>query len=157
LEALVPDFGGSAVALATVAAAAPDVLGHNLETVACLYATVRPRADYARSLAVLRRAREAGRLTKTGIMVGLGETPADVLALMRDARQAGCDIFTAGQYLRPTRRHLPVRRYVEPAEFEMYRSEGLRMGFGVVVSGPLVRSSTYSEEQQRYLRARGGN
>ena len=156
VEVLVPDFGGSETALDTVLAAGPDVWGHNLETVPGLYPSVRPQADYARSLDVLRRGHAAGRIVKTGIMLGLGETAADVAAPMRDAREAGADIFYAGQYLRPSREHLPVVRYVEPAEFDAYGEHGREIGFPVVVSGPLVRSSFHSDEQAAYVASAQG-
>lgn len=154
IEVLVPDFGGSAEALAEVVASRPDVLGHNLETVKSLYAQVRPQASYARSLELLGRAHAAGMIAKTSVMVGLGERPEEVRVLMEDARSAGCEIFFIGQYLQPSHRHVPVARYVEPAEFDAWRERGLAMGFGVVVSGPLVRSSFHSDEQARYLQGR---
>ncbi len=154
IEVLIPDFGGSDMALRMVVEAAPVVLGHNLETVPSLYAEVRPDAGYARSLDVLRRGHAAGIVTKTGVMLGLGETRAEIEGVMRDARAAGCDIFFAGQYLQPSAAHAPVRRYVAPEEFESLRELGRAMGFGVVVSAPLVRSSYHSDEQERYLGVR---
>ncbi|MCX7591464.1 MAG: lipoyl synthase, partial [Kiritimatiellae bacterium] len=154
LEALVPDFGGSLSALQLVLASAPDILAHNLETVADLYPRARSGADYARSLHVLRAAHSAGVVTKTGIMLGLGETREQVLALMRDAVATGCEILTIGQYLQPSKAHLPVQRYLEPAEFEEYRKLGLEIGFRVVISGPLVRSSFFSRDQEAYLKQR---
>ena len=153
VEVLVPDFGGSVESLDLVIEAKPEILGHNLETVPSLYKKVRPQADYRRSLAVLSHAHARGFVTKTGIMVGLGETAAEVDAVMKDALQAGCDIFFIGQYLQPSRQHLPVFRYVAPDEFDKYRLEGLSMGFKVVVSAPLVRSSYHSEEQEAYVRS----
>jgi lipoyl synthase len=159
VEVLVPDFGGDAAALDTVLAARPDVLAHNLETVPRLYPAVRPEADYARSLAVLRRAHAAGCIVKTGIMAGLGETDAEIETLMRDAHAAGAALFTIGQYLQPSRRHRPVARYVEPAVFDAYRDTGRAIGFAVVLSAPLVRSSLHAEEQSAYVarrRAAGG-
>jgi lipoic acid synthetase len=152
IEVLVPDFGGAAPALDAVLDARPDVFGHNLETVRSLYSCVRPQADYDRSLQVLRHARGRGFITKTGIMVGLGETEEEVAEAMGDCRRAGVAIFYIGQYLQPTREHLPVQSYIEPARFEEYRRRGLEMGFGVVVAGPLVRSSYHSEEQAEYVR-----
>jgi len=152
VEALVPDFGGSAEALDVVMGADPDILGHNLETVPSIYGRARPGADYERSLEILARGHGAGMITKSSIMVGLGETEHEVYAVMADAVRAGCDIFYIGQYLRPSPRHLPVERYVVPSEFESYSKRGLAMGFKVVMSGPLVRSSYYSEEQDSYLR-----
>jgi lipoic acid synthetase len=151
IEVLIPDFGGNLEAVQTVLDAAPDVVGHNLETVPSLYATVRNKADYARSLRVLASSHEAGFITKTGIMVGLGEARSEILALLRDARAAGVDILYIGQYLQPSRRHLPVVRYVEPREFEELREAGRAEGFPVVVSGPLVRSSYHHADQERYV------
>lgn len=152
VEVLIPDFRGSAGALQTVLDARPDVLNHNVETVPHLYRRVRPDADYAQSLEVLSRAaafRDAhapGMRTKSGIMVGLGETPEQVLDLLKDWRAARVDIATIGQYLPPSALHLPLERYVEPAEFEMYRRKGGEMGFQRVESGPLVRSSYHAKE-----------
>ncbi|MBC8491786.1 MAG: lipoyl synthase, partial [Candidatus Marinimicrobia bacterium] len=146
IEVLVPDFQGNINALKTVLATEPDIFGHNLETVKYLYSQTRPQADYEQSLRVLKEAKQRGAVTKTGIMVGLGETKKQVLELMQDARSVGCDIFTAGQYLQPTKSHLPVDRYVHPDEFEFYKTEGLRMGFRSVMSGPLVRSSYHADE-----------
>jgi lipoyl synthase len=153
IEVLIPDFGGSAAALQQVIDAAPAVLGHNVETTPSRYATVRPQADYARSLTVLRRGYAAGQIVKSGMMLGLGETRAEVEQVMRDVRAAGCDIFYAGQYLQPSIRHHPVVRYVPPAEFEELREAGRALGFPVVVSAPLVRSSYHSDDQQRFLNA----
>ncbi|MBM4144117.1 MAG: lipoyl synthase [Lentisphaerae bacterium] len=163
VEVLVPDFGGNPAAVDAVVASRPDVFGHNLETVKDLYARVRPRADYRRSLNVLARGHAGGLIVKTGIMVGLGESEEQVRGLMADAREAGAGILTIGQYLRPSRRHLPVDRYVTPEEFEAYRQAGLAAGFDIVVSGPLVRSSYYSPEQAEFVagrlkkRRRGGS
>jgi len=151
IEVLVPDFGGNEDALRIVTDSTPEVFGHNLEAPAELYPRVRPQADYARSLRLLEQATALGMLTKSSIMVGLGETEPQVLQTMRDARQAGCEIFYLGQYMQPTRDHLDVERYVEPSEFDAYKQAGLEMGFGVVVSEPLVRSSFHSEEQERYV------
>jgi lipoic acid synthetase len=155
VEVLIPDFRGSAAALATVLAAGPEVLNHNVETVPHLYRRVRPDADYGQSLRLLAAAAEhrdrsaPAMRTKSGIMVGLGETPDQVLELMADWRRAKVDIATIGQYLPPTPRHLPLERYVEPAEFELYRRKGLEMGFRRVESGPLVRSSYHAQESFR--------
>ena len=154
LEVLIPDFGGSEPALRAVLDAGPDVVGHNLETVPSRYAATRPQAVYQRSLELLRRAHDAGFITKTAVMVGVGETDAEVVEVMRDARDAGCDIFFIGQYLQPTRDHLPVMRYVEPAQFEVFRKAGEAMGFPVVVSAPLVRSSFHDAGQEAYVRKR---
>ncbi len=154
VEVLVPDFGGSAAALRQVLDTRPAVFGHNLETVPRLYPTVRPGAGYRRSLDVLGAAHAAGLLAKTSLMVGVGETDAEVAATMRDAHAAGCEILYVGQYLQPTRRHLPVTRYVEPAQFEAYRRMGQELGFGVTIAGPLVRSSYHTEEQAAYVAQR---
>ncbi|MBM4148368.1 MAG: lipoyl synthase [Lentisphaerae bacterium] len=153
VEALVPDFAGSDSALRTVLDAGPAILGHNLETVPSLYAKVRPGASYRRSLDVIAGAHGAGSVTKTALMLGLGETPEEVVAVMRDARHAGCDIFFAGQYLRPSACHTPVVEYVRPDVFEEYRRAALSMGFAVAVTGPLVRSSYHSPEQDAFLDA----
>jgi len=152
VEVLIPDFRGSAAALQQVLDARPAVLGHNLETVPSLYASVRPGADYARSLELLRRSSAGGQLAKTSLMLGLGESAEDIRATMRDARDAGCRIFYLGQYLQPTPAHVPVARFVHPDEFDGFREEGCAMGFDVVVSGPLVRSSYRSDEQTRFVR-----
>jgi len=154
LEVLVPDFMGRRTAAQAVFDAKPDVFGHNLETVPRLYPAVRPEADYDRSLALLRQAAEAGLIAKTSIMVGLGETIDEILAVMRDARAAGCEVFFAGQYLRPSTDHCEVVRYVEPSEFEELRKAGLEMGFSVVVSNPLVRSSYHADEQSAFVHSR---
>jgi lipoic acid synthetase len=151
LEVLVPDFGGIEEDIQTVLSSRPAVWGHNMETVPSLYAAVRPMADYARSLNVLRLGVEAGLITKTSIMVGLGETAEDVTQVMRDARSVGCRIFYIGQYLQPSQKHLPVSRYVEPQEFEAFKEVGHQLGFDVVVSAPLVRSSFHAEEQAEFL------
>jgi len=150
VEVLVPDFLGSARALEAVLEAAPEVLNHNTETVPRLYRRVRPDAVYARSLELLGRAaafrdgRAPGMRVKSGIMVGLGETLEEVLATMRDIRSAGADALTVGQYLQPHARRLPVERWWTPEEFARLREEGRGMGFAVVESGPLVRSSYHA-------------
>jgi lipoic acid synthetase len=143
VEVLTPDFCGDHRAVATVLDAGPGVFNHNLETVARLYRRVRPQAEYRRSLEVLAFARRYAPqvLTKSGFMVGLGETPQEVCELLRDLREAAVDIVTIGQYLQPTRRHLPVEAYLPPAQFDSYRHAGLQLGFRAVFSGPLVRSS----------------
>jgi len=152
VEVLVPDFSGSEACLATVLEAAPQVLNHNVETVERLYRRVRPDADYAQSLRVLagaarhRDAAAPALRVKSGIMVGLGETPEEVLDLMGHWRDSSVDIATLGQYLPPSPLHLPLARYVEPAEFDMYRRKGLEMGFQRVESGPLVRSSYHAQD-----------
>jgi lipoic acid synthetase len=143
VEVLTPDFCGDVEAVARVLDAGPHVFNHNMETVARLYRRVRPQADYRQSLRVLEFARkhQPGVLTKSGFMVGLGETDEEVQELLRDIRAAGTDVATIGQYLQPTRRNLPVAEYVEPAQFDVYREFGLSIGFKMVFSGPLVRSS----------------
>lgn len=146
VEVLIPDFMGSEEALNVVLNAQPDVLNHNIETVPRLYRTVRPQAHYHRTLELLERAKHRGFTTKTGIMVGLGETPEEVIELMADLRAVECDIFTIGQYLQPTKNHLPVARYVHPDEFAMYRTKGMEMGFKHVQSSPLTRSSYHAEQ-----------
>ena len=143
VEVLTPDFDGNLPAAARVLDAAPHVFNHNMETVPRLYRKVRPQADYQQSLDVLRFAREHRRevLTKSGFMVGLGETVDEVRQLLRDLRAHDVDVATIGQYLQPTRRNLPVAEYVTPERFEEYREFGLSLGFKMVFSGPLVRSS----------------
>jgi lipoic acid synthetase len=149
VEVLIPDFRGVWTALETVIAARPDVLNHNIETVPRLYRQVRKGALYERSLELLRRAKQLapGMPTKTGMMLGLGEEREEVLAAMRDLAAQGTDILTLGQYLQPTREHLPVVRFVHPNEFAEYKRAGERMGFRHVESGPLVRSSYHAFEQ----------
>ncbi|MDD5229823.1 MAG: lipoyl synthase, partial [Candidatus Marinimicrobia bacterium] len=146
IEVLIPDFRGDINALETVLSATPDVLGHNLETVRVLYPIARPQADYEQSLRVIYESKKRGAVTKTGIMVGLGETAEQVSELMQDVLNAGCDILTLGQYLQPTKDHLPVVRYITPEEFKTYQDTGLSLGFRAVFSGPLVRSSFHAAE-----------
>ncbi len=146
VEVLIPDFQGSASALAAVLSARPDVLNHNIETVPSLYAVVRPQADYQRSLELLRRSKIQGATTKTGLMVGLGEGIHEITSVMEDVRGVGCRMLTIGQYLRPSRRHLPVQRYYTPEEFHSLRERALSLGFDAVASGPLVRSSYHAEQ-----------
>jgi len=146
IEVLIPDFRGDINALETVLSATPDVLGHNLETVRVLYPIARPQADYEQSLRVIYESKKRGAVTKTGIMVGLGETVEQVSELMQDVLNAGCDILTLGQYLQPTKDHLPVVRYITPEEFKTYQDTGLSLGFRAVFSGPLVRSSFHAAE-----------
>ncbi len=143
VEVLIPDFGGSIKALDRVLEAGPDILNHNVETVPRLYPLVRPKADYWRSLGILALAAQAGLTTKSGLMLGLGETRGEVLEVMADLRRAGCHILTIGQYLQPTAQQLPVAEYIHPVEFEWYSRVGKEMGFKAVISGPLVRSSYY--------------
>ncbi|HUV45983.1 MAG TPA: lipoyl synthase [Dehalococcoidia bacterium] len=141
VEVLVPDFRGSLPAWQIVIDASPDVLNHNVETVPRLYLEVRPGANYQRSLELLRRAKLNGLLTKSGLMLGLGERENEVIEVMEDLREAGCDSITLGQYLRPSLKHHEVVRYVTPAEFAQYEVIARKMGFLGVASGPLVRSS----------------
>jgi len=147
VEVLIPDFRGSEEALSIVLDASPDVLNHNVETVPRLYPTVRPQADFDRSVELLGRARVAGALTKSGLMVGIGEQMDEVYDVMKTLRRVDCRILTVGQYLSPSLKHLPVERFVEPREFEEIALEGKRMGFAHVESGPLVRSSYHAGEQ----------
>jgi lipoic acid synthetase len=149
IEVLIPDFKGDWAALATVLSTNPEILNHNTETVPRLYSTVRPQARYERSLELLARARELdpGTLTKSGLMVGLGETREELLQVFRDLRRSQVDILTVGQYLRPTPDYLEVVRYWTPDEFADLKQEALALGFKHVESGPLVRSSYHAEEQ----------
>jgi lipoic acid synthetase len=146
VEVLIPDCKGDDASLATVFEARPDVLNHNLETVARLQRAVRPSAGYARSLSVLARAKEAGLVAKSGLIVGMGETDDEVLAALADLGAVGTDIVTIGQYLRPTTHHLPVARWVEPETFERYREAGEAMGIAHVESSPLTRSSYHARQ-----------
>ncbi len=148
VEVLIPDFQGDGSALLTVLAARPDVLNHNIESVPRLYPQVRPQADYLRSLALLKHARafDSGIATKSGLMLGLGEETPEVRRTLQDLRAADCRILTLGQYLQPSPEHLPVIRYVTPAEFEDWRTSALQMGFAEVASGPFVRSSYHAGE-----------
>lgn len=148
VEVLTPDFEGNLDAVARVLDAGPHVFNHNMETIADLYRRVRPQADYRQSLDVLRFAKgyRPAVLTKSGLMVGLGETPAAVEQLLRDLRAADVDVATIGQYLQPTRRNLPVAEYVTPVQFDLYRQYGLSIGFKAVFSGPLVRSSYMADQ-----------
>jgi lipoic acid synthetase len=156
IEVLIPDFKGDRAALGMVVDAAPEILNHNLETVPRLYRDVRPQAIYERSLDILRWAKELDPsiLTKTGVMVGLGETRAELRAVMRDVAASGVDILTVGQYLRPTETHLPIQRYYAPEEFHEIRDEGLELGLRWVEAGPLVRSSYRAEQQVAQLSRR---
>jgi lipoic acid synthetase len=143
VELLVPDFAGSREALATVLASGPDILAHNLETVPRLYPEVRRGADYERSLQVLEQAKELAPkiITKSGLMLGLGEESPEIEAVLRDLRQVACDMLTLGQYLSPSLHHVPVARYVDPEEFASRQRQALALGFKSVAAGPLVRSS----------------
>ncbi len=153
IEVLIPDFNGDEEALNTVLDARPDVLNHNTETIARLYRRVRPDAKYEQTLTLLRRAadrrdrEQTGMLTKSGIMVGLGETFEEVVELMKDLRASHCDIMTIGQYLQPHARRLPVERYVTPEEFARWREVGMTLGFRHVESSPLTRSSYHARQQ----------
>jgi lipoic acid synthetase len=152
VEALIGDMKGDTTDLDTIIAARSEILSHNMETVRRMHPAVRPQARYERSIDVLAHIKASGLVTKTSIMVGIGETDVEVLELMDDLRAAAdIDILTIGQYLQPTRNHLPIDRWVTPDQFEMYRQEGLQRGFKVVQAGPLVRSSYHAEEQARRL------
>jgi lipoic acid synthetase len=148
IELLIPDLGGRREALATLLQAPPEVLGHNLETVPRLYSQVRPQADYQRSLRLLAAAREVAPqlLTKSGLMLGMGETPEEVLTVCAELRSAGVSLLTFGQYLAPSRRHYPVQRFVPPEEFVALRQAALQLGFTHVAAGPLVRSSYHADQ-----------
>lgn len=146
VEVLIPDFKGNEAALNTVLDAKPDILNHNLETVPRLYRTVRMQANYQQSLEVLERAKKRGFTTKTGLMLGIGERTEEVIEVMKDIRKTNCDILTLGQYLQPTKDHLPIDRYVHPDEFKMLKDLGMEMGFKHIESGPLVRSSYHAEK-----------
>lgn len=149
VEILIPDFKGEEKAFEIIMQYPPDILNHNLETVKRLYHAVRPQAKYERSLSLVKWFKEKGLKTKSGIMVGIGETTDEVLDLMKDLYSHGCEIMTIGQYLQPTKQHLPVDRFVTPDEFGMYKEEGLKMGFKVVESSPLVRSSYHADQHAR--------
>ncbi len=151
LETLVSDFKGDTAAVDLVLAAGPDVFSHNLETVPRLARQVRVQASVQRSLTVLAHAHARGALTKSGLMLGLGESLSEVRAVMHDLRAAGVAILTLGQYLRPSRQHLPVERHVTPDEFRQLKDEGLAMGFAHVESGPLVRSSYHASSQHELV------
>jgi lipoic acid synthetase len=145
LETLIPDFRGQWENLERVIEVAPEVVSHNLETTESLTRKVRIQAKYHRSLEVIRRLKDGGMRTKSGIMLGLGETKEELLEAMHALQENGCDVLTLGQYLQPTPKHLPVVRFVHPDEFAFFREEGYKMGFDYVESGPLVRSSYHSE------------
>jgi len=148
IEVLIPDFLGDAAALRTVIDARPDIINHNVETIPRLYPTVRPQAIYQRSLDLLRRVKEQApdNVTKSGIMVGLGESFDEVIDVLRDLRHVGCELLTIGQYLSPSRMHLPVVDYIHPDVFADYQKQGEALGFKHVASGPLVRSSYMAEQ-----------
>lgn len=158
VEVLIPDFQGNWDALGTVLAAAPDILNHNLETVPRLYNIMRPQAKYGRSIQLLDRARELGPApTKSGIMLGAGETRAEVEDSIGDLADIGCHILTLGQYLSPSAQHVPVARFIPPDEFLELRDFALGLGFGHVESGPLVRSSYHAEQQVSDFAHAGGS
>ena len=151
VEVLIPDLEGNWDALQVIVQARPEVLNHNTETVARLYRRVRPYANYQQTLTLLQIGKQldAEMLTKSGLMVGLGETVTELLETMQDIRDTGCDILTVGQYLSPSPRHLPIQRYYTPEEFDELKEAGMEMGFRHVESGPLVRSSYHAGEQAR--------
>ena len=146
IEILIPDFQGVEEAFEIIMKNPPDILNHNLETVPRLYHAVRPQADYQRSLDLINWFHQKGLKTKSGIMVGIGEKTEEVLELQQDLKNHNCDIMTIGQYLQPTKTHLPVDRYVTLEEFAMYKENGLKLDFKAVESGPLVRSSYHAEK-----------
>lgn len=147
IEVLIPDFEGNERALATVCVEKPEILNHNIETVRRLFPSIRPQGKYQRSIDLLARAKQLEMRTKSGLILGMGETLDEVREVMRDLRAVDCDIITIGQYLQPTRGHLPVVRFYDPSEFMLLKEEGLAMGFSQVESGPLVRSSYHAEQQ----------
>ncbi|HYV90785.1 MAG TPA: lipoyl synthase [Chitinophagales bacterium] len=146
METLIPDFKGNMESVEKMIEVAPEVVSHNTETVPRLYRRVRPQAKYERSLSVIRKLKEGGMRTKSGIMAGLGETKEEVLRVMDDLLEAGCDVMTIGQYLQPTRNHLEVVEWIHPEIFKEYEQTGLAKGFMYVESGPLVRSSYHAEK-----------
>ena len=152
IEVLIPDFQGRKDLVEQVIEARPDIISHNMETVRRISPLVRSAARYDTSLEVIRQIAASGITAKSGIMVGLGETPAEVEELMDDLRAAGCQIMTIGQYLQPSHRHYPVAEYVTPDQFKRYEETGLAKGFTQVESGPLVRSSYHAEKSLRYLK-----
>jgi len=156
IEVLIPDFKGDAGALEKVVRARPEIINHNIETIPRLYPEVRPMADYGRSLKLLENVKhmDAGMLTKSGIMVGLGEKEEEVLEVFMDLRKADCDLLTIGQYLAPSRKHHPVIEYVHPDTFEKYRAYALKAGFRYVASAPLVRSSYLAEQALKSIEHR---
>ena len=147
IEVLIPDFEGSEDALAMVCAEKPEILNHNIETVRRLFPSIRPQGKYQRSIELLGQAKQCGMTTKSGLILGMGETMDEAREVMRDLRTVECDIITIGQYLQPTREHLPVARFYDPVEFATLKDEGFVMGFTHVESGPLVRSSYHAEQQ----------
>jgi len=148
IEVLTPDFKGNEIAIDIVVKEKPTIFNHNVETIRRLYSTIRPQADYERSLTLLERVKtqDPKIITKTGIMVGLSESQDEVLQVMKDARNVGVDMMTIGQYLQATSKNYPVQEYIHPKIFEIYKEEGMKMGFLYIESGPLVRSSYYSKD-----------
>jgi lipoic acid synthetase len=159
IEVLIPDLKGDKVALEGILAARPHILGHNLETVPRLYPLIRPQADYDRSLRVLALARQKGNgiLTKSGLMLGLGESIAEVEKVLQDLRGASCDLLALGQYLQPTPRQAPVRAFIPPSAFSQLKERAEELGFAYVASAPFVRSSYHSEEAYRQGRQRSSS
>lgn len=157
VEVLIPDFGGSVEALKTVLAASPDVLNHNIETVKRLYSTVRKGADYQRSLELLCNVKRinGSAMSKSGIIVGLGESLEEILELMRDLRNVDCQLLTIGQYLSPSDDHFPIEKFYHPDEFRELKEIGEKIGFVHVESGPLVRSSYHAKEQVTHFKEEG--
>ncbi len=151
VEILIPDFKGDEEAFKIIMQYPPDILNHNLETVPRLYHAVRPQAKYERSLNLIKWFKSKGLKTKSGIMVGIGEKQNEVIELMKDLVDHGCDILTIGQYLQPTKMHLPVDRFVTPDEFKLYKEEGIKLGFKIVESAPLVRSSYHADQHARAI------
>jgi lipoic acid synthetase len=147
IEVLIPDFEGNETALTMVCAESPEILNHNIETVRRLFPAIRPQGKYQRSIELLGKAKQLGMRTKSGLILGMGETMDEAREVMRDLRSVGCGIMTIGQYLQPTRQHLPVARFYNPSEFAMFKVEGMALGFTHVESGPLVRSSYHAEQQ----------
>ncbi len=147
IEVLIPDFEGDQNALRAVAHEQPEILNHNIETVPRLFPVIRPQGKYQRSIELLGHAKRLGMKTKSGLIVGMGETEDEIRQVMRDLRSVGCGILTIGQYLQPTKQHLPVSRFYHPDEFAAFKAEGLALGFSHVESGPLVRSSYHAEQQ----------
>lgn len=153
IEVLIPDFKGHEESLETVLSEYPDVLNHNLETVPGLYPDVRPQADYGRSLNILKKTKKiyAGCTTKSGLILGMGEKHKEIIDVMKDLRDADCDILTLGQYLNPGKEFLPIKRFYHPDEFNSLKNEGEEMGFKYVESGPLVRSSYHAAAQTQFI------
>jgi lipoic acid synthetase len=147
IEVLIPDFEGNEEALTAVCREKPEILNHNIETVRRLFPAIRPQGKYQRSIELLGNAKRLGMRTKSGLILGMGETMEEAREVMHDLRSVGCDIITIGQYLQPTREHLPVARFYDPREFALLKEEGMAMGFSHVESGPLVRSSYHAEKQ----------